>query len=523
MSRGDTPSRSNPTPLRGNNSNRQSPGRTRHGNDQSTTTSDWEGSKSSGNFGHGYPSSSSSRNQHKNHSTGSNSSSNNANNKSHHDMENQSLLDKFEALGRARRGDTTSASRVLEDTNEPEWLDPTDDNEMPVASKHSIQEFEEWKAKMKADEKRRAGLLDEPALEEPAGASSLESKSYENFGFDGETHASQKPSIDRSFGMWDGGSQNDHMAALGRASRFSRFFKGDSAPSSPVGVAPPGLSAQNLEPADRGSPASHMFMPVTSPMAQASSPVQTQNNDADKEGFNRIMAMLGDKPGESAAAPSAPNPPSAPSADAPPSDDAFFMSLLNKGGSSGLSLGPSSAATSPPVASTRSPIVSQTSSTDSRGITPAVQSSQQSFPDGVMARPQKGPQFPMDPYFSGPPPPEWIQQQISNGQFPANGPPPPGFIPPPFMGMPMPPPPGMMPQFPPGQNGMPPLPPHMMPPPGGFYNGPPPPMNFPMQHQQPGAGNINGQFPPGPPGMQMPPFGMHPKAADGRFDVHKVN
>lgn len=531
MSRGETSTRSNinSTPTRGTNSARQTPNRSRHGHDPSANSPEWEGSAktASHHTGFGYPSNGLRNLQNKINGSSTNNSHNNNNNnhnKNYHDTDSQDLLDKFEALGRERRGDIVSSYRAtVEDSNDVEWLDPTDDNdtELPVASGHSIQEFEEWKAKMKADERRRAGLSDESEKKEnfaepPKAAEAVAPQAN-------EANPGHR-SVDRLFGMWDAAPQNDqNLAALGRASRFSRFFKGDSAPSSPSGAAPPGLSPQPQENIDRGSPVNHhhMFPTVNSPvrpMVQPTPPVPS--GDADKQGFMRIMAMLGDNPEFQAPVSAAP-PAEQPKAEPPASDDVFFMSLLNKGAVLPSSV--SASAMASPAISKRSPVM-QNSPIVSRGVTPAMQHSQLSMPD-LSKLPMQKDQFRMDPHgFPGPPPPEWIQQQVANGQF--NGGPPPGFMPPPFMGMHMPPP-GMMPQFPPGQNGMPPLPPHMMPPPGGFYNGPPPPMNFSMQQQQQMHldGNMNGQFPPGPPpGMQqLPMFDSMPSGSNRRFAGHKVN
>lgn len=526
MSRENQPSRNSATstPLRGTHSTRQTPNRTRHNHDSTFSSPEWEGSKISGNSVYGYHQSTSNpRNQHKSNNTGSNSNSSNNNNhsKNSHDSDNQELLDKFEALGRERRGDTASSYRVVDDFNEPEWLDPTEnDTELPVPSGHSIQEFEEWKAKMKADERRRAGLSDESVSTNPP-VLSREVKPSETSVFDSPDNRPGLKSVDRLFGMWDSPQKNDpNLAAMGRASRFSRFFKGDSAPSSPAGQAPPGLSMQPLEAVDHGSPVNSIFASVSTPhLAQPAPSVPTSDNDADRKGFMRIMAMLGDNPGEPQVSPSpAPvTPVPAEKAPEPPAgDDAFFMSLLNKSSDSG----PSPIAHVSPDISTSSPTVASMSPMVSRGVTPATQNSQLSLSDANFIQKEQQ-QFRVDPYFSGPPP-EWIQQQVGNGQYPNNGPPP-GFIPPPFMGMPMPPP-GMLHQFPPNQNGMPPLPPHMMPPPGSYYNGPPPPMNFPMQQQQGHLDGMNGHLPPGLAGMPpLPHFGMPPKGPHRRFEGHKVN
>lgn len=516
--------------MRGGNSARQTPSRSRQ---QDLSSPEWDGSKP-----YGYQPNSSNRNQHKNNAgSNHNSSSSSSNhNKNYNDSDNKELLDKFEALGRERRGDAVSSYRVTntyDDSVEPEWLDPTDEtNDDLPASGHSIEEFEEWKAKMKADERRRAGLSDVPVDDSPTLVNPPESTMFDS----ADLNVGHK-SVDKLFGMWDTTPHADqnNFAAVGRASRFSRFFKGDSAPPSPGGAAPPGLTQQPQpqpqNPSNLGSPV-NSFTSANSPVLVQPAPSDSHSgNEADRQGFMRIMAMLGDNPGEEQHSPSPTVDTTKPveQTEAPPSDDAFFLSLLNKGTTSNSSSGPNSIPQASPAISSRSPAISRDSPIAPRGMIPGVSTPQPSMGKSSVT-PQKE-QFLMDPYFQGAPPPEWVQQQIANDQFPANGIPP-GFIPPPFMGaMPMPPP-GMLPQFPPGQNGMPPLPPHMMPPMGNFYNAPPPPMNFPMHQQFPqqqqqlngtGNGNGNGKFSPGIQGLQLPPYGIVQNNSDRRFEGHKVN
>lgn len=528
-SRGDSSIRS---PQNSNmRTQRSAAGKPRGASHESSASSpEWDGgARPAGQYNGGY--------QNRNQSSKNNNHQNNAttNRKQH---ESDSLLDKFELLGRERRGDVISSFKTVDDSmNEPEWLDPTDDTELPIASGHSIEEFEEWKAQMKAEEKRRAGIVDassyneaEPEVESANMNSSLEGNAGNQ-------------SVDRLFGMWETPSSNheQNLAAMGRASRFSRFFKGDSAPASPAGMAPPGL--QPVE--DHGSPVSQMLS--NPPGLSPSPPPGPGPQDADRKGFMRVMAMLGEDSGDqqlqSRNQPqvtqmlqgSGPIPeetaslrkqtdhsggvlPEAPGA---ASDDAFFMSLLNKGvpevqpptpGSTISTTGQIS-----PNISTRSPAVSQKSPNLSRGVTSQnlksdvgnVGGMQLQYGDGEMDFAKSGP----PPGFSGPPPPpEWIQEQIANGNF-FPPPPLPGYGPPPFMGMGMgmnmgindmrAPPPGMIPPFPPpGSNGMPPLPPHMMHlPPGSYFNGPPLGANFPHpQSQHGGFDGMNGLFPPGLPG-----------------------
>lgn len=515
MSQGEGSSRNsnnnnNGNNSRGNHSARQASNRSRH---QEAHSPEWDGGAKP--YGY-FQGNSHGRNQYKTNNSGNANVGNNNHNKNFNDSESKELLDKFEALGRERRGDKISSYKVnsaFDDTAEPEWLDPTDAGDELPAFGHSIQEFEEWKAKMKAEDRLRAGIPEEPTESSPAWADEnpIESSTSNQ----NAPNANYK-SADRLFGMWDMPQQSDpnSLSHMGRASRFSRFFKGDSAPPTPAGQAPPGLMQQPMTTPDlRSHPSNTINSPALS-QATPPGPVSSEN-EADEKGFMRIMAMLGDEPTDKPSLNASAG--SEKQQDAPPpSDDAFFMSLLNKSGNPGT---PGPAAQASPAAPNDAPSSAQNSPLVSRGVTPALPT-----PQASMATPQKE-QFQMDPFIQGGPPPEWIQQQIVNGNFPPNGPPPPGFIPPPFMngmnGMPMPPP-GMLPPFQPGQNGMPPLPPHMMPPPppNSFFEGMPP--NFQMQQphfQQP----MNGQFPPAPTGMQPPPFGMPPKSGNRRFEEHKVN
>jgi hypothetical protein len=529
----ESSSRSNQssTHARGPNSGRNTQSnRSRHSHDSAGNSPEWESKSltSSHHSGYGgYHNRNYYKNNSNNNSHNHSSSSGNNNYKNSNDSNDRDLLEKFEALGRERRGDAPSTSKIIDDNNEPEWLDPTEDvgNELPVASGHSIREFEEWKARMKAEERSKAGLSEEVKVTPSKLPHGDESQSAE---------PTSSKSVDRLFGMWDSPSQSDNLAALGRSSRFSRFFKGDAEPSSPSGMAPPGLSPQPDE--NIGYGGSKMFPSASSPMVSQATPA-VAGNEADKKGFMRIMAMLGDNNEPQPNSPVASDPPTPALASSEPtkekdsgsgSNDAFFMSLLNKNtGATGN--------TGSPIVTTQSPIISSISTTSgSRNITPASQHSHivqndQNGPKGQVQHMQQQRFAP--PGFNGPPP-EWIQQQMTKGQFPPNGPPPPGFMPM-MPGMPPMPPPGMLPpNFGPGQHSMPSMPPmphgqngppppgffNGPPPPGNFFNGPPPHMNFPMQQQNgmpPFPNNMNGQFPPGIPvgAQQNSQFGMVQKGS----------
>lgn len=530
----ESSSRSNQgnTHSRGSNSGRNNQSnRSRHNHDSAGNSPEWDSKSLNSNHHSGY-SSYHNRSHYKNNSNSNNhnhsSNSGNNNYKNFNDSNDRDLLDKFEALGRERRGDAPSTSKTIDENNEPEWLDPSEDagNELPVASGHSIQEFEEWKARMKAEERSKAGLPEE-VNETPNDYSRHEESQ--------KAGPTPSKSVDRLFGMWDTSSQSENIAALGRSSRFSRFFKGDSEPTNSSGLVPPGLSPQTND--NVGYNGSKMFLPGSSPMVSQATPA-IAGNEADKKGFMRIMAMLGDndEPQPNSPVTSASPTPAPVSSESSKendsgsgSNDAFFMSLLNK--NTGVT-----GNTGPPMATTQSPVISSISTApNSRGVTPASRHSQivkndQNVPKGQMQPMQQQRFAPSG--FNGPPP-EWIQQQMAKGQFIPNGPPPPGFMPM-MHGMPPMPPPGILPpNFGPGQNGMPPMPPmpHGQngplppgfftgpPPPGNFFNGPPPPMNFPIQQQNgmhPPPSNMNGQFPPGIPvgSQQHPQFDLVQKGSD---------
>ncbi|CAN6666671.1 hypothetical protein TRVA0_038S00804 [Trichomonascus vanleenenianus] len=350
--------------------------------------------------------------------------------------------------------------------NDPEWLNADgtggSNSSLPELTGHSVQEFEAWKTQMKIDEYRKAGLPVPEELQSQFNDLQQQPQQQQQQQQQQQpgpaNHVNHGPgNIDSFFGIWESPKPPSFDTPLSqsapKSSKFSRFFSTESPNSGHVEPVPP---HQNLQP------------PPPPPQGGES---------ADKEGFQRILSMLGSSEGVSQPLPvhqqqyhhqeqpgnsNQPHEPHyVPESQPPPvanSNDSFFMSLLNKGELSHKSspdntATTNTATTSTPAAAVASPVHDQRRVTSPRDE----------------SRP------PMPPF-----PPR--------GMMP---PPPPGMMPPP----------GVMPPLPPGMfpEGMPPPPPGMMPPPGfpPFFSGPPPP----------------GMMPPPGFGIPMPmsPDGMPPR------------
>lgn len=435
-----------------------------------------------------------------------------------------------------------AGSSYLED-QQPEWMNESLEN--MASSDHdgfgasadrqnSVREFEVWKAQMKVQELRKAGydVPDaEELIEEDMRAGIISQDEPRSRRQEQVEEEESESTVDNLFGVWDGptdppSSANGHSqsasnratapsAMSSKASRFSSFFRG-SAPSpasSPVnqrsGHVPPPSSAS-----------------VPSPNA-----THDNKNDTDKEGFSRIMAMLGGNGG-------APDPsqqlqslqqqnemPSRTS----DSNDQFFKSLLNK-----------SASESPAPASSPLSVTAETEKTNERQSTtpkeqqkkiatpqygappglqgargsPSIDAHSQLYPQPQMVQSPGGgmhPLFASRPPSSGagaPPSADFNQQQQQLQGHPQAQ----YFIPPPPPGFSM-------------AHGLPmgPYPPHMMPPPHGM-----PP--FAMQNMQnmhnmppgmapsmlPGMGSVPHDNVRSPNGMpKVASMGMHPMSPPG--------
>jgi hypothetical protein len=333
---------------------------------------------------------------------------------------------------------------------EPEWMN--DDGTAEDASGgHSVEEFELWKAKMKAQELRASGYDvpdPQPAMKEQIKLDS---------------------GVDRLFDTWSSGKARDERSvasvASSHASRFSSFFNtSSSSAASPSTSAAPQTSAPTLQ-----------------SNATTSPPPTTKPREADKQGFQRIMAMLGQQDSSFAAAAAIQNPidttnsstsiddksavsPDTAEADNDKGNDMFFMSLLNKG-----SKNASSTSVTDVENRTEDKRTLPNESTASRTApqtTPPTQPSPIENRAGPYPPPGLGPANPAELPFLPPPPPGWFNQQ-----------------------------------------GKPNFPPDFVPPPPPF--GHPPPMGFPPffgQMPPPGYDPRHGLFPPPPPPPPPPPL-----------------
>lgn len=511
---------------------------------------------------------------HKNHNGGSNYRS-----RFNHENEGNNSKEKHESTNWERKGNSSNQqsnfNNALEET-EPEWLDPVEASNTDISSVHSVKEFEEWKARMKANERKKAGI-EETESEVDETSQSSQSTSQPTY----QPH--QQPtqpqvlidetvSVDSMFGGWEGVSNssngNESVSVLGnqRSSRFSRFFKPEPQNSgSRVAPPPPGLgqrdSFQQL-PQNASTPAVQSFSAVSPQESRANTITSTSEDD--KRGFNRIMQLLNDKdgnPGELLDNPSGESSSDLHSGtlqslssqaalvqtpENPGSDDAFFLSLLNK--NTALPTRPGSANQSQPM----SPEQQQPFSPQSHSHQPHPQLSK-SQPSSLsspqlqsqlktQSQPQPQSRLQVQSQDSRPQSPSQSPSQVqvlsrtsqvqsqaqsqAQSQHPLQSqhphqplpPPPPGFMGPPMMG-PMPPgmfiPPQLMPHMgqglppPSDRNFFPQIGPHpmnRMPPPMPFYNGMPPP-NMPPYGYPPGPPPPNqmGRM-PGFPGMQGPPI-----------------
>lgn len=242
----------------------------------------------------------------------------------------------------------SSSTREEEDNSTPSWFDsPIDSSNGRGKVGHSVREFEEWKAKMKIEELKKQGFdVDESEItsesfneEEDFFSNEHGHTTSSSSSLIDSKHQPEGKSVDRLFSMWDEGMSSKAKAE--DHSRFSRsrfFGASGSASQTPPTQHPPANISDSA-----GSP------------AQSSSEIpQGPPKDADKEGFQRIMMMLGNgltpPPPGIASDPadrqqlSQPQPPHqrAPEATArkpagtpsgaPLGDDLFFQTLLNKGG-----------------------------------------------------------------------------------------------------------------------------------------------------------------------------------------------
>lgn len=395
----------------------------------------------------------------------------------HQDSSSKELLQKFELLGLERRGITPSSYKAQEDntTVDGDWELPSESNILELSQTsngHSIQEFEEWKAKMREKE----GLSKQNNNSENFNNEIRQPGMFDNLlSFNNNEQMNQTmrqqnsnptDSVHRVDEMFFN-QMNLQAAGFGQSSsRFTSFFNGSD---------------------NRGPQSSE-----SSPQFEKREP-----QDADAIAFQRIMSMLNEgqetkqqSPEQQQQQQRATDLNSNNRIPEKSNDDAFFMSLLNKGGN---------------VESKSPNGVGESGSNESAVEEPKndtrISSATQSPIADVVRQPARESSFHSPHVTAGnfpfpPVPPEWMQKHM------------PGPPPMPMMGNMMPglpfPPPGMM-NGSGNQNSppnIPPIPPNMMP--------PPPPMNGGMP-----------VLPPLPPIMGMPPLppGMFPMGVppNGQF------
>lgn len=421
------------------------------------------GSTSKSYFGSSSNTNNASTSSNTHNATGSNgiTSRTQTKNRSHSGNENKDLLDKFELLGRERRGDALSSYKTTDDNSalEADWELPGDSitGEEMTESNSRVEEFEEWKRSMRrgaaADASQKdsvhniPSMLNDDSTQQPVLSTNIDSIFDDNL-------------ISNKFSGVPVGS------FAHKASRFSSFFK---------------TEVDQKQPMYGGSEQSSRFAGA---MPAPSEPL----NEGNPNDFNRILAMLNNvnvqggnqqpqpQPQPNLSAPENQNQ----NREAPASnnDDAFFMSLLNKSGGTetsnevnrnGANGNQNSDGSKNPSPVTEKVRAGSITKVELNPLSPSI-------------HPGQMPEMPF------PPPQEWLQAQ-ANGQIPKF---PPGVMPPMMGNLP----PGMIPFPPPGMHN---IPPNMIPP---NMNG----SNIP-----PGMGPNGMPIPPGmnhlPPHMMMP---MHP-------------
>lgn len=406
--------------------------------------------------------------------------------------------------------------RNIEEEEEPEWMDSSNNNDgaddtffmdptgMPAG--HSVDDFEKWKAMMRAQELKNAGY----DVSEDVTTSNTLSRTTSSTSNATEAISIPKASntrVDNMFSWMGSQSNPSHSSSqgsssfTGKASKFSKFFGGppeNSLPERQTSHRQEGEEQQQRQPSGGSS--------VYSPPPPA---VPKDNGSyADKQGFQRIMKMLDGPghpfPGTTSTALSKDASPLPEPAKPAQNNDAFFLSLLNKGGSHS----PEDTPTQPAEQGLPShpPCREQRSSWSKSQPTTAIEPSppQPVIPAVPLANKE------------GPSPQQGainMARPMYGGYFPGGPPVPPGQHPPP-LGHHGQPPSG----FPiPGLNGQ-----FLPPPPPGFFVGPGGPggPGMPLPRMPMMSGPPPGPFPP-PPGFPYHiPF-PHPNGPfTGQRDEH---
>jgi hypothetical protein len=405
-----------------------------------------------------------------------------------------------------QRNTRPGARRNEEDEEEPEWMDSNevrkesdffmDPTGMPAG--HSADDFEKWKAMMRAQELKNDGYeAGTGSTEQEAEAPELPTQAVGSDAPNINIPKSNK-GVDNLFSWMGSDSQGVDLSGQGsslssKESKFSRFFGG------------PGPSPLERQP------------PSTGQRQPSGVPNGVQDNlsgESDKQGFQRIMTMLDGPPG-SQISQSLPNKGGISKSGAPPlpdfahgevnplnalggsNNDAFFLSLLNKSGQTSETHTPeiphAGAQNSSPAQGRQNlegqqdkrafqhrpqkPVRSGGASDTTTPENVKSGASQRS-PNSSRQSPQQAPMNP-GPY----------------GYYPGVGGPGPGVPPPPRHGAP----PGF-PPLPTGPDGQ------ILPPPPGFFMGPGGP-NLPpgLAIPPPGPGQFAGPLPPGFPYLSFPP------------------
>ncbi|RPB29377.1 hypothetical protein L211DRAFT_8984 [Terfezia boudieri ATCC MYA-4762] len=177
---------------------------------------------------------------------------------------------------------------------DPEWLDASPEESEGKGQAHSMEEFQRWKARMKASEEKKPKTPVEENLsferERPSPTPPLTKE--EKPGPVAEVPLSSpvtENGVDRFFTLWNPPSSAkspdsipDSQArppAVGRSSKFSSFFVSTEQPS------PRQPTPQQPTP---------QFQPITQEQRQPTPSTNPDNSTSeDKEGFRRILQMLG--------------------------------------------------------------------------------------------------------------------------------------------------------------------------------------------------------------------------------------
>ncbi|PGH26829.1 hypothetical protein AJ80_01409 [Polytolypa hystricis UAMH7299] len=196
---------------------------------------------------------------------------------------------------RGTHGQDREWNRPHKHEQDPEWMDSTDRE--ATKETHTQEDFQRWKERMKASSAQQAGeakkeTMPEPAKEEPKAAETKRTDAgmFSNY----EPSFRMDDGLDNFFGLWGESKQTQPTSSESeahvkrevppsrstKASRFANIF------SSPAESFP-----EKEEPEPQ-----LQFQPPPPPPPQPQPPRQAErpaSTDADQEGFQRILQMLG--------------------------------------------------------------------------------------------------------------------------------------------------------------------------------------------------------------------------------------